>query len=231
MLKVTGLCAGYGLIPVLDRVDLSLDAGTAVGVLGPNGVGKTALLRTLMGFLTVTAGRVEFNGRDVTADPPHFRARAGFGYVPQEQGVFLRMTVREHLRYAMTAAGGRANTLSGTLDRFPVLAPLLNRTGGTLSGGERKLLALACCLCTRPRLLLLDEPVEGIQPGFVDRILELLIALKRQDHLSILIAEQKQEIIEKLCDQTLILRKGSVVAAVESSAPPPDSTAKQPTLP
>lgn len=218
MLKVTGLCAGYGSVPVLDGVSIDVGTGTAMAVLGANGMGKTTLMRALMGFLTVTAGKVVLDGLDVTDDPPQERARAGFGYMPQGQGVFLRMTVRDQLRYAMVAKGRAAGNLSDILDRFPVLPPLLDRTGDALSGGERQLVALACCLSTRPGTLLLDEPTEGLQPSFVDQILELLIMLKRHDGLTILLAEQNLDFATALCDQVSIMRKGSIAVTAPVAA-------------
>lgn len=218
MLRVVGLCAGYGSVPVLAGVDIDVRPGTAMAVLGANGMGKTTLMRALMGFLTVTAGQVMLDGRDLTAEPPQERARAGLGYVPQGRGIFLRMTVRDQLRYAMIAKGRTGGNLADVLDRFPVLRPLLDRTGDALSGGERKLVALACCLGTRPGTLLLDEPTEGLQPSFVDQILELLIMLKRHDSLTILLAEQNLEFAAALCDQVSIMRKGSIAATAPVAA-------------
>ena len=224
MLKVTGLCAGYGSVPVLAGVNIDVGPGAAMAVLGANGMGKTTLMRALMGFLTVTAGQVVFDGRDITAEPPQERARAGLGYVPQGRGIFGRMTVRDQLRYAMIAKGRPARTLSGILDRFPVLTPLLDRAGDALSGGERQMVALACCLCTGPRTLLLDEPTEGLQPSFVDQILELLLTLKRHDTLTILLAEQNLDFAAALCDQVSVMRKGSIAATVPPAAFREDST-------
>ena len=218
MLTVTGLCGGYGSIPVLNGVTLEVGTGVAAAVLGSNGMGKTTLMRALMGFLTVTAGQIVLDGRNVTDAPPQERARAGFGYVPQGRGVFLRMTVRDQLRYAMAAKGRPAGSLSGILDRFPALPPLLDRTGDALSGGERQLVALACCLSTHPDTLLLDEPTEGLQPSFVDQILELLIMLKRQDNLTILLAEQNLEFAAALCDQVSIMRKGTIATTAPMAA-------------
>ena len=218
MLTVSGLCAGYGSMPVLNGVEIVVEAGTSAAVLGSNGMGKTTLLRALMGFLPATAGRVVLNGRDVTKDAPQQRARAGFGYVPQGRGVFLRMTVRDQLRYAMAAKRYPSTDLPDILERFPVLPPLLDRTGDALSGGERQLVALASCLCTRPKMLLLDEPTEGIQPAFVQVILNLLIELKERDNLTILLAEQNLEFAAGLCDQALVMRKGSIAATFAASA-------------
>ena len=215
---MSGLCAGYGSMPVLNGVELVVEAGTSVVVLGCNGMGKTTLLRTLMGFLPATAGRVVLNGRDVTDDAPQQRARAGFGYVPQGRGVFLRMTVRDQLRYAVAAKGHSFSDLPGILERFPVLPSLLDRTGDALSGGERQLVALASCLCTRPKMLLLDEPTEGIQPAFVDSILDLLTELKQRDNLTILLAEQNLEFAAELCDRALVMHKGSIAATFAASA-------------
>ena len=218
MLSVTGLCGGYGSIPVLNGVDLEVPTGTAAAVLGSNGMGKTTLMRALMGFLTTTRGRIALEGRDITHDAPHERARAGFGYVPQGGGTFLRMTVSDQLRFAAAARGRGPADVSPILERFPILTPLLGRTGDALSGGERQLVALAACLCTRPQLLLLDEPTEGIQPTYVDAILELLAELKERDHLTILLAEQNLEFAAELCDQVFVMRKGIIAATIAAAA-------------
>ena len=218
MLTVTGLRGGYGSVPVLNGVDITVETGTAAAVLGANGMGKTTLLRTLMGFLTATGGRIVLDGHDITRHAPHQRARAGFGYVPQRRGIFPRMTVREQLHYAAAAQGCAPASLSDLLDRFPVLAPLLERTGGALSGGERQLVALASSLGTRPRMLLLDEPTGGIQPTFVDTILELLVELQRRDNLTILLAEQNLEFTAGLCEQVFVMRRGIIAATRPASA-------------
>ena len=217
MLSVTGLHGGYGAIPVLNGVDLEVGTGAAAAVLGANGMGKTTLMRVLMGFLAATRGRVVLDGRDLTHAAPHERARAGLGYVPQGRGTFLRMTVRDQLRFAAAARGRGPADLSDVLERLPVVAPLLDRTGDALSGGERQLVALATCLSTRPRLLLLDEPTEGIQPAVVDAILELLAELKERDRLTILLAEQNLGFAAELCDRAFVMRRGTIAATLAAS--------------
>ncbi len=218
MLRVTGLCAGYGSIPVLDHVEMTVQPGEAVAVLGSNGMGKTTLMRALMGYLPATSGSIEFDGRDITADPPYRRTRSGFGYMAQGHGVFPRMTVRDQLRYAITAKGRNTGNLTDILDRFPVLTPLLDRTADVLSGGEKQLLAIASCLGTNPRLVLLDEPTEGIQPSLVNAIRDVLDKFKQSQRPVILLAEQNTQFAVSLCERILVMRKGAIAATFDASS-------------
>src|SRR5262249_24816699 len=170
MLDVQGLRTGYGRIPILNGVGFSVNEGEFIGILGHNGMGKTTLLRALMGFLPATSGRVQFAGQDITALEPYRRARLGLGYVPQGRESFPSLSVTDNLRMGCTKqpGGGENETIDGVLEEFPRLKPLLDRHGSALSGGEQQLLAIARCLCGKPRLVLLDEPTEGIQPSIID---------------------------------------------------------------
>jgi branched-chain amino acid transport system ATP-binding protein len=159
MLNVQGLCTGYGRIPILNGVNFAVKVGEFIGILGHNGMGKTTLLKALMGFLPATAGIVRFDDHDVTTAEPYQRARLGLGYVPQGREIFPGLTVYDNLRMGCTKeTGGEQETIEEVLEEFPRLKPLLDRSGGALSGGEQQLLALARCLCGKPRLILLDEP-------------------------------------------------------------------------
>ena len=161
MLDVQGLRAGYGRIPILNGATLSVGAGEVVGILGHNGMGKTTLLKALMGYLPATAGQVMLDGQDITRLSPTARARLGLGYVPQGRQIFGTLTVRENLRMGcLRSKRPEAETIESMLETFPRLRPLLDRIGGALSGGEQQILALARCLCGDPRLVLLDEPTE-----------------------------------------------------------------------
>ena len=171
MLEVSELAAGYGRIPILGGVSFSVARGEFVGILGHNGMGKTTLLRALMGYLPATAGRVVLEDTDITRAEPYRRARAGMGYVPQGRDIFPGLSVRDNLR--MGAVGRPKDedaAIGSALKTFPRLEPLIDRPGGALSGGEQQLLAIARCLAGNPRLILLDEPTEGIQPSIIDEI-------------------------------------------------------------
>src|SRR3954469_437089 len=162
MLDVQALRTGYGRIPILNDVSFAVEQGEFIGILGHNGMGKTTLLKALMGFLPATGGRVMVGHDDVTAVEPYRRARLGLGYVPQGREIFPGLSVYENLRMGCsTQHGVEEDIIANVLEEFPRLKPLLDRTGGALSGGEQQLLAIARCLCGEPRLVLLDEPTEG----------------------------------------------------------------------
>ncbi len=217
MLAVTGLRANYGRIPILTGIDLEIAEGEAVGILGHNGMGKTTLMKTLIGLVPASGGRIAFAGADVTREPADRRARRGLGYVPQGREIFPRLSVRENLRMA-ALAGGDESAVEEALADFPSLAPLLDRAGGALSGGEQQILAIARCLCTRPHLLLLDEPTEGIQPSIVARIAETLAALRRSRNLTLVLVEQNLDFVAALSSRVLIIQKGEIVRALEPEA-------------
>ena len=214
MLAVSGLRSGYGRIPILAGVDLSAADGEVVGILGHNGMGKTTLLRTLMGYLPATAGTVSFDGRDITRLSPTARARLGIGYVPQGREIFGTLTVAENLRMGCLRRGDAKQTIDAILEDFPRLTRLLDRSGGALSGGEQQLLALARCLCTGPKLILLDEPTEGIQPSIIEEMIETLLAVRRRRAVTIVLVEQNLNFISSLSERILILQKGEVTREV-----------------
>ena len=214
MLTVSGLRSGYGRIPILAGVDLTAADGEVVGILGHNGMGKTTLLRTLMGYLPATAGTVSFDGRDITRLSPTARARAGIGYVPQGREIFGTLTVAENLRMGCLRRGDAKQTIGSILEDFPRLTRLLDRSGGALSGGEQQLLALARCLCTAPKLILLDEPTEGIQPSIIEEMIETLLAVRRRRAVTIVLVEQNLNFISSLSERILILQKGEVTREV-----------------
>ena len=215
ILNVRDLHAGYGRVPVLHGVDLSVKEGQIVGVLGHNGMGKTTLLKTLMGILPVTSGRIQFDGMDISHEPTHERSRLGIGYVPQGRGIFPQLSVYDNLRMGVVEHGEDENeAIESVLQEFPQLQPLLDRSGGALSGGEQQILALARCLISKPDLVLLDEPTEGIQPSIVDGIIELLKRLNTEQGLTVVLVEQNLEFITSLSDRVLLLQKGYITGEV-----------------
>ena len=217
LLRVSGLRGGYGRIPILFGIDFQVAAGEFVGILGHNGMGKTTLLRTLMGHLPATAGTVLLNQRDISRASPESRSRAGIGLVPQGRQIFPTLSVAENLAVGalhLSASAARQKT-EIVLEDVPRLKPLLGRAGGVLSGGEQQLLALARCLCSAPQLMLLDEPTEGIQPSIVHEIKELLRLISRRDGLAVVLVEQDLDFIRDLSDRALAIRKGVVTEQLE----------------
>jgi branched-chain amino acid transport system ATP-binding protein len=216
MLNVNGLRTGYGRIPILNGVSFTVNEGEFIGILGHNGMGKTTLLKALMGFLPATGGSVRFDGNDVTAAEPYQRARLGFGYVPQGREIFPGLTVYDNLRTGCTKqAGAEQDTIGSVLEAFPRLKPLLDRQGGALSGGEQQLLAIARCLCGKPRLVLLDEPTEGIQPSIIDEIVDTLQRLRDNSGLTLILVEQNLDFIAALSHRILIIQKGTITSEVQ----------------
>ena len=211
MLHVRNLRASYGRIPILNGISFDAVEGEIVGVLGHNGMGKTTLMRTLMGLVRATDGSIVFDGAEVTRESPHRRARRGLGYVPQGREIFPRLSVIDNLRMAAAAAGEtNYDAVDAVLRDFPRLRPMLDREGAALSGGEQQILAIARCLCTRPRLMLLDEPTEGIQPSIVEQIAELISGLRQAHNLTVVLVEQNLDFVAALSDRVLIIQKGEI---------------------
>ena len=217
ILSVQGLRAGYGDIPVLRGVSMDLAENEVLGLLGHNGMGKSTLLKTLMGLLPATGGQIAFEGTPITRLPTWRRSRLGFGYVPQGRGIFPNLTVRENLHFAWSEETGDASAEAG-IDRivadFPRLAPLLDRQGGVLSGGEQQILAVARCLIADPVLFLLDEPTEGIQPSIIEEMAETLVSIRQNRGLTLLLVEQNLEFLTQLSDRILVLERGAVKAEI-----------------
>jgi branched-chain amino acid transport system ATP-binding protein len=215
MLEAEDLHAGYGAVPVLTGISLSVAEGEFVGILGHNGMGKTTLLKALAGILPASAGRVRLGGEDVTRLPSHQRTRRGLSYVPQGREIFAGLSVLDNLRFAAAAKGTPAPAaLPTVLDEFPRLRALLGRAGGALSGGEQQLLALARCLIQAPRVMLLDEPTEGIQPSMIETIGDKLAGLRGKHRLTVILVEQNLDFIRALSDRVLIIQKGRIIRQV-----------------
>ncbi len=186
--EVKSLSGGYGKVPILHGIEFAVNENEVVGILGHNGMGKSTLLKTVMGFLPVGSGSVRFQSTDITRMSPFERAGLGLGYVPQGRLIFPLLTVRDNLRFAWHEYTGipESDAIEEALTEFPRLRDLLDREGGSLSGGEQQILALARCLLSDPEFLLLDEPTEGIQPSIIAEMAEVLLQLRKNRGLSIL---------------------------------------------
>ncbi|WP_170222795.1 amidase [Marimonas lutisalis] len=218
LLQVSGMRAGYGRVPVLHGIDLSVEDGEILGILGHNGMGKSTLLKALMGIIPASGGTVLFDGQDIGRLRSSGRAQLGIGYVPQGRGIFPNLSVRDNLRMGIAAHDmDEDDAIDRVLADFPRLERLLDRDGGALSGGEQQLLALARCLVSDPDLVLLDEPTEGIQPSIIDEIIDLLKELNRREGLSIVLVEQSLDFITALSDRILLIQKGSIMGEVSGS--------------
>ena len=209
-LVLTGVSAGYGETVVLEGISLTLSPGQTLAVLGPNGVGKTTLLASIMGHTRLHGGGIRFAGEEITELPPYRRARLGIGFVPQEREIFPSLTVEENLTVAERP--GRW-TLSRVYDFFPPLAERRRNHGNQLSGGEQQMLAIGRALMGNPTLLLLDEPLEGLAPVIVDTLLAGLDRLKREDRLALLLVEQHAQLALELAQIAIVLDRGSIVFA------------------
>ncbi len=230
VLVVEDLDVAYRRTQVLFGVSMEVPDGGLVCVMGRNGVGKTTLLNTVMGVLKPSAGRVTWDGRDITGMRPHERVHAGIGYAPQGHPTFPQLSVAENLAVVMESAGGGAAAKAArdeALDLFPRLKPLLDRRAGFLSGGQAQQLALARALVTRPRLLVLDEPTEGIQPSIILEIEDAIAELHASRGMSILLVEQYVEFALRLADRYVVLDAGEVVAGGETSELADDSSVRR----
>ena len=197
----------YGGSHILRDLNFEVPAGKVTALLGRNGVGKTTLLKALMGLVPVRSGRISFESKDLTRAQPHERARAGLGYVPQGREIFARLTVEENLRMAA------AEDVPGRIfELFPVLRQMLGRRGGDLSGGQQQQLAIGRALAMKPRLLILDEPSEGIQPSIIKDIERVIRTLAATGEMAILLVEQYYDFARSLADQYLVMERGEIVA-------------------
>ncbi|WP_075793118.1 urea ABC transporter ATP-binding subunit UrtE [Massilia putida] len=215
MLQVEHLNQYYGSSHTLRGVSLTVGKGQCMALLGRNGVGKTTLLKCLMGVLPVARGTVTWNGRDITRMKPHRRAAGGIAYVPQGRDIFARLTVEENLMMGMATLSGReASRISGEVyELFPVLKEMLGRRGGDLSGGQQQQLAIARALLQRPALIILDEPTEGIQPSIIKDIERVIRLLRGRGDIGILLCEQYFDFARALADRFVVLSRGEVVAS------------------
>lgn len=213
MIQIDQLNQYYGESHILWDVSLAIPAGSCTCLMGRNGVGKTTLLKTIMGILPAASGSLRFEDLELTSRPAELRARLGIGYVPQGREIFPQLTVEENLRIGLPARrGGRRAIPDMVFDFFPVLKQMLGRRGGDLSGGQQQQLAIGRALVLDPKLLILDEPTEGIQPNIVQEIGDILLRLNHEQGLTILLVEQKLPFARRVADAFAVMEKGSVVA-------------------
>jgi urea transport system ATP-binding protein len=213
MLRIEGLNQFYGGSHVLRDISLEVPMGEVTALLGRNGVGKTTLLRCLTGLLPIRSGRILLDGQDISNLAPHRRARLGLGYVPQGREIFPRLSVEENLRIAMAASGNDGAIPDWVFDTFPIIKTFLRRRGGDLSGGQQQQLAIARALVTKPRLLILDEPTEGIQPNVIQMIEQVIAGLAERKEMAILLVEQYYDFAKSLADHYAVLQRGEVIAS------------------
>ncbi len=212
MLRIEGLDQYYGGSHILKDVSLRVHEGLSNCLMGRNGMGKTTLLKCIMGLVPIAGGRIIFQGQDITGLPPHRRAALGIGYVPQGRDIFPQLTVEENLRVPLASGRGR-DVPEQVYELFPVLRDMARRRGGDLSGGQQQQLAIGRALVLRPSILLLDEPIEGIQPNIVREISDVIRHLNRSEGLTILLVEQKLPFARSTADRFDILDNGRAVAS------------------
>ncbi len=218
LLQVKKLNQYYGESHTLWDTALEVRAGSCTVLMGRNGVGKTTLLKTIMGLLSAESGQVLFDGTELLQLAPHQRARMGIGYVPQGREIFSQMTVEENLQLGLAVGNAGDEVPELVYELFPVLRQMLKRRGGDLSGGQQQQLAIGRALTLKPRLLILDEPTEGIQPNIVHHIGEVIQRLTREEHITVLLVEQKLPFARRVGQYFTILDRGRSVAADQMSA-------------
>jgi len=211
-LSVSGLNQYYGGSHILRELAFDVPAGKVTALLGRNGVGKTTLLKTLMGLVPAASGNVRFGGRDLTRAAPYERVRAGIGYVPQGREIFPRLTVAENLEMGLATRPRGERVPARIFDMFPVLGQMMRRRGGDLSGGQQQQLAIGRALAMGPKLLILDEPTEGIQPSIIKDIERAIRALAATGEMAILLCEQYYDFARSLADQYLVMERGEIIA-------------------
>lgn len=211
ILNIENVVAGYKTANVLRGVSLSLSKGEIVSVVGRNGVGKSTLVKTIIGLLPVRSGQISFNEKDIMSEKASKRAKSGIGYVPQGRGIFPELTVQENLRMG-SFIGTKKKKLDfdSIFEYFPILKERIKQRGGTLSGGQQEMLAIARALINKPKLLLLDEPSDGVQPSIVEEIGNFILQLKNNGEITVLLVEQNFDLLQTVSDRAYAMEKGIV---------------------
>ena len=217
MLEINGLTSCYGESEVLHDIKMSIPDGKIIALVGRNGVGKTTTLKSIMGLVKSPKGSIELAGQELQGKAPYERARMGIGYVPQGRDIFPQMTVAENLRLGLEVCGGKKQDPSELYRLFPIVEKFLSRKGGDLSGGQQQQLTIARALIGKPKLLLLDEPTEGIQPSVIKEIGNAIRTINKETGLSILLVEQYMDFALDLADECYVMDKGQIVLHVKSS--------------
>jgi urea transport system ATP-binding protein len=212
MLTLSNISVSYDGSLILRNVSLTVPANSLVCLMGRNGVGKTTTLKSIMGMAKTDAGTIKLGDVDLSSMKPDQRARSGLGYVPQGRDIFPHLTVWENLKVSLVVHGAKGDQLDRVLELFPVLKEMLQRKGGVLSGGQQQQLAIARAVLTDPKILLLDEPTEGIQPNIIDLIGDTLLKIKKEGKISILLVEQYLDFCLSIGDSFYIMDRGAVVA-------------------
>mgnify|MGYP001481118222 FL=1 len=222
MLKIDNLHQAYGGSHILRGLSFEVKTGEVTTLLGRNGVGKTTLLKSLMGLVKTKEGSITFDGQDITHLPPHERVKAGIGYVPQGREIFPRLTVEENLLMGLATKPGSTPIPSRIFEMFPVLKQMMHRRGGDLSGGQQQQLAIGRALAMGPKLLILDEPTEGIQPSIIKDIERAIRMLAETGEMAILLVEQYYDFAESLADQYLLMERGEFIMRGRGETMPQD---------
>lgn len=213
MLEVQNLHQYYGGSHILRDVNLKAETGKVTVLLGRNGVGKTTLLKSLMGLVPIKSGSIAWQGKDIARQTPYERARSGIGYVPQGREIFSRLSVEDNLRMGLSYCPARTRIPGELYELFPVLKQMLHRRGGDLSGGQQQQLAIARALAPQPKILILDEPTEGIQPSIIKDIGRVIRMLANRGDMAILLCEQYYDFAEELADHYVVMERGEVIAS------------------
>lgn len=213
MLEVNNLHQYYGGSHILRNVSLKAEIGKVTVLLGRNGVGKTTLLKSLMGLVPIKSGGIHWQGQDITRKTPYERARSGMGYVPQGREIFSRLSVEDNLRMGLAYCPARTPIPAELYELFPVLKQMLHRRGGDLSGGQQQQLAIARALAPSPKILILDEPTEGIQPSIIKDIGRVIRMLANRGDMAIVLCEQYYDFAEELADHYVVMERGEIIAA------------------
>ncbi|MEP5729853.1 MAG: ABC transporter ATP-binding protein [Sulfitobacter sp.] len=217
MLEVQNIHAGYGPVKVLFGVSLSVRQGEILCLLGRNGAGKTTIMKSIMGLLPVSAGTVSLDGENLSALPAHMVPKRGIGYIPQGRRLFAELTVSENIEMGLMAGGQRSETRDWVLDLFPILRERLTQQARTLSGGEQQMLATARALSLRPKVLLLDEPTEGLQPSMIEQIRQIIVKMKAEG-FAIILVEQRVDAVLSIADNVTFIDGGKDIETMTAKA-------------